>query len=140
MSTQPAGLAAELSVEDLWPRGCTDSMGTRARNAVLREGVTTAGALAALSDGELLDMRHIAHGLGITYRQLNYWVKRGYLRPEHDGGSGVARRWPAAEAEIARRMSRLISAGIDVAAAAAFARNDWPDGEIAPGIRIEVAA
>jgi hypothetical protein len=83
--------------------------------------------------------RHVVHELGITYRQLNYWSMRGYLRPEHETrGPGEPRRWPAGERDVARRMGQLVAAGIAVETAAAFARKSWPAGEIAPGIRIEV--
>ena len=191
MSAQAEELTAGLTVEDLWPYDCTDYMGTKARNAVLREGITTAAQLAARTDGELPGVRnlgpnvlaeirralagygletaaapqpavsrvrrarsvpvgarrreggsrHVAEELGIPCHRLGHWVRRGYLRPERGGaGPGFHCRWPEAEVEIARRMSRLVATGIDVARAAVFARDDWPRGEIAPGIRIEVDA
>lgn len=71
--------------------------------------------------------------LGITYRQLNHWPVQGWLRPVFEGGSGRNREWPEAELEIARRMAKLIDAGLTVPAAAKFARDAWPFGEIAPG-------
>lgn len=78
--------------------------------------------------------------LGITYRQLDYWARRGYLRPINGfSGSGRDREWPPAEVTIARRMGRLTAAGISPGQAAVFARDKWPRGEIAPGIVIEVA-
>ena len=88
--------------------------------------------------------RHITDELGITYRQLDSWVRRGYLRPErktvrggkyHDG-SGAPRRWPATELEVARRMGRLVAAGLRPERAAGFARNSWPAGDLAPGLRL----
>ena len=72
--------------------------------------------------------------LGVTYRQLDHWCRLGYLHPEFSGGSGRNREWPAAELEVARRMGQLTAAGIAVAVAHDYARNRWPDGEIAPGI------
>jgi len=84
--------------------------------------------------------RHVADELGITYRQLNYWVMQGHLHPEHDTrSSGIPRRWPAGELEIARRMARLTAAGLTVERAAVFARDSWPEGEIAPGLTLEVS-
>lgn len=75
--------------------------------------------------------------LGISYRQLDYWVRQGWLRPERDRrGTGVPRRWPEAELAVARRMVRLTAAGFPPALAHRFARDLWPDGEIAPGIWI----
>ena len=72
---------------------------------------------------------------GITYRQLDYWVRLEFLRPEiHQGRD---RWWPPREVEIATRMGRLVAAGLSVERAAVFARDDWPRGEIAPGITLE---
>ncbi len=82
---------------------------------------------------------HVERDLGITYRQLDYWVRCGYLRPANGfSGSGRDREWSLTELEIARRMGRLVAAGISVEKAAAFARDGWPRAEIAPGIVIEV--
>ncbi len=76
--------------------------------------------------------------LGITYRQISHWVRAGYLRPEGRSGTGRALTWPASDAEIARRIGVLTAAGILPAAAHQYARNGWPDGEIAPGLRLVV--
>ena len=92
---------------------------------------------SAVSDGVIACTTHLPAALGITYRQLDHWAIYGYLHPQIYGGSGTARWWPAAEVEIARRMGRLAAAGLTVKRAAAFARDDWPRGEIAPGITLE---
>lgn len=77
--------------------------------------------------------------LGVTYRQLDYWNRKGYIRSANEGiGTGRTREWPRAELEIARRMGRLVAAGVSVERAAVFARDGWPRGEIAPGVVIEV--
>jgi transposase-like protein len=60
--------------------------------------------------------------LGVSYRQLDYWCRRGYLRPITPGGSGNPRRWPEAELEVARRMATLVRSGYQAAAAAQLAR------------------
>lgn len=100
----------------------------------------------AASEGLPACSRHLEAEIGITYRQIDYWARQGYLKPQRrlnlsgrGPRSGVSRVWPAAEMEIARRMVRLIQAGLGVAHAAAFARESWPKGEIAPGIMLEVA-
>jgi hypothetical protein len=46
--------------------------------------------------------------------------------------------WPAGEIEIARRIGHLVAASLPLARSARFARQEWPRGEIAPGITIEV--
>jgi len=77
--------------------------------------------------------------LGLTYRRLDMWTRVGHVHCENpDPGSGVPRTWSGAELEIARRMVVLTAAGLELAAAAAFARGGWPEGEIAPGITVSV--
>lgn len=81
--------------------------------------------------------------LGITYRQLDYWSRLGYLRPVRlergrGEGSGSPRVWPPAELHVARLMGRLTAAGIQPSLAAVVARK-WPDSEeIAPGIFVQI--
>lgn len=103
------------------------------------------GVLCAVCSGEVFAKGlttcslHVENELGITYKQLHHWAERGYLRPEQARrGTGIPRCWPPGEVEIARRMARLTRAGVIPAQAAVFARESWPSGEIAPGIRIEV--
>ena len=81
----------------------------------------------------------VAGMCGISYRRLHHWASRGWLHPQGQGGTGCDWYWPAAEAEVARRMARLVAAGLVPAKAAQAARECWPAGEIAPGIRIEVS-
>ena len=103
---------------------------------VTGDQVQQAGPVSTVTVG----MAETERDLGITYRQLDHWARKGYLRPVNGfGGSGRDREWPAAELEIARRMGRLVAAGLSVEKSAAFARDTWPHGEIAPGISIEAA-
>jgi hypothetical protein len=79
---------------------------------------------------------------GLSYRQLDYWVSKGFLRPEvrwgDPEGKGHGRIWPPREVEIAARMARLLAAGLPLAWSAEFARDRWPCGELAPGITVTV--
>jgi DNA-binding transcriptional MerR regulator len=59
---------------------------------------------------------------GLTYRQIDHWSRRGWLRPSAPGGTGNARVWPQAELQIADLMRRLTRAGLAVEAAAQAAR------------------
>jgi hypothetical protein len=111
--------------------------------------VTTALALVTDKTGDelpdLLTSADIMFEAAITYRQLDFWDRAGYLRPGRvwrgqRRGSGSPRSWPGGELEIARRMGRLVRAGIPVSLAASVARGSWPRCEIAPGIWIEVTA
>jgi DNA-binding transcriptional MerR regulator len=93
----------------------------------------------------LLTSADITFEAGITYRQLDHWVRRGYLRPEHVGknrygsSSGYSRYWTREELDVARVMGRLTAAGLTPTAAHRIARSGEPRAELAPGIQIEVA-
>lgn len=71
----------------------------------------------------------------ITYRQLDHWCVKGWLRPDHRGGTGYARTFSGDEVRVARVMARLVAAGLTPAAAHRVARGEQ---ELAPGIRVLV--
>jgi WhiB family transcriptional regulator, redox-sensing transcriptional regulator len=75
---------------------------------------------------------------GISYRQLDFWARQGYLRPCGTGGSGNGRLWTAEEVAVARRMGDLVTAGLTAGAAAQIAREGWPGG-LAPGSSLHPA-
>jgi len=83
-------------------------------------------------------------GTDITYRQLDYWVRQGYLYPTNPqpGSGGGLRQFPANELAVAALMSRLVAAGLTVKAAAVTARakgsDPWVD--LGPGLRLEIRA
>src|SRR5215467_1780851 len=81
----------------------------------------------------------LAEQAGISPRQISYWTEQGWLHPEGDGGSGNWWSWPDAEVEVARRMGVLTAAGLPPEWSAGFARDGWPEGELAPGITVRVA-
>jgi WhiB family redox-sensing transcriptional regulator len=67
---------------------------------------------------------------GITYRQLDTWVRADRLAPATPaGGSGSRREFTLAEAGVARRMASLIGQGFQLAAAAEIAR-DYPEARL----------
>ena len=88
--------------------------------------------------GRTYSSTEVASEAAVTYRNLDYWTRLGYLRPEHEGGTGNSRKWPEGELEIARRMGRLTAAGLPLAFAAAMARDTWPEGRLAPDITVTV--
>lgn len=57
-----------------------------------------------------------------TYRQLDHWVRRGWLSPVGGNGTGHRREWPARERRVALVMKRLTEAGFQVETAADVAR------------------
>jgi DNA-binding transcriptional MerR regulator len=91
-------------------------------------------ATAAISSDDML-------AAGISYRQLDYWCSKGYLRPDSASpGSGYARRFPPEEREIARLMVVLTKAGLEPKAAARAARegveNDQPYGTLNDSVAV----
>lgn len=85
-----------------------------------------------------LSTAEFAERAGISVRQAFYWAERDWLHPEGNGGTGNPWSWPEAEIEIARRMGRLTAAGLPLEWCAQFARNSWPQGELAAGIKVVV--
>lgn len=69
---------------------------------------------------------------GVSYRQLDYWARMGYLNVD-EPGSGRRRDWPPGELAVARQMGRLVQAGIPPELASGIARGMT---EIAPGIHV----
>jgi hypothetical protein len=65
--------------------------------------------------------------LGLSYRQLDHWTRKGWVRADDPTpGSGKRRTWDDHELAIAARMVRLIDAGFVVGKAAEIAR--WRTG------------
>jgi hypothetical protein len=64
----------------------------------------------------------VAKDCGITYRQMDHWVRLGYLQPGEGHGSGHARQWTRTELGVARDMGLLVKAGLLPAAAHRAAR------------------
>ena len=74
--------------------------------------------------------------LGLTYRQLDFWVRKGYLKPIRLGpGRGTDRMFPASEVQVAAKMAAYVAAGLPPAVAYRAVRNG---GQLAPGVRIVV--
>lgn len=79
-----------------------------------------------------------------TYRQIDYWVRAGYLHPTRGGtGSGHWRRWPESEARVAIVMSRLIRCGFAVPDAARIARAFIEQGtrrfDLVEGVQLQLS-
>lgn len=88
---------------------------------------------------------------GITYRQLDHWVRQGWVKPRFlrrngeaaEGGSGYTRDFSEEESRVVLRMGRLVNVGLKAEEAALAARSmvdrdeDWVrlDG----GVEISIA-
>lgn len=80
---------------------------------------------------------------GATYRQLDHWVRRGWLHPTDPApGNGYRRDWPHLEMQVAALMRRLTAAGININVAARLARALAGNGawtvELGPGLLLTV--
>lgn len=81
--------------------------------------------------------------VGVSYRQLDHWCRRGYLRPlQATPGSGCARIWPAPERDVALLITRLQSVGVELSTAARIARSMADSGadraELGGGVFISI--
>ncbi len=74
---------------------------------------------------------------GLSYRQLDHWTTRGWLKVVGDAkpGTGNARSWLVGEDRVAGIMVRLTDAGIKPDVAEQIARGHH---EIGPGIVVMV--
>jgi hypothetical protein len=62
-----------------------------------------------------------ADRVGIGYRQLDHWIRKGYIRGGLPG-SGHPRDLPGAEVEVLRYMAALVNSGVHPTMAAPIAR------------------
>ena len=76
----------------------------------------------------------LAERTGATYRQVDHWARRGYLRV-NSRGHGVLRHWSDEEIRVATVMARLVAAGLTPAAAHTAARGR---SRIGPGVYVLV--
>jgi hypothetical protein len=68
-----------------------------------------------------LDSATAADRAGITYRQLDWWCRQGYVHAP-SAGSGYRRTIPGPEMQVLQRMGRLVRTGLAVNVAATAAR------------------
>jgi DNA-binding transcriptional MerR regulator len=71
---------------------------------------------------------------GITYRQLDYWIRNGLIKPvDPTPGHGVPRYFRAPEARIAVTMGHLVAAGMDPRQARPLAEKIEKTGKVRIG-------
>lgn len=85
---------------------------------------------------------------GPTHRQVEEWVRRGFLRPSKDvtaepapegQGRTAAVCWPPAEQRVAIAMGRLYAAGLRPEAAEKVARHPmWGPVVLGPGVVVSL--
>lgn len=76
------------------------------------------------------DVAAIIRVTGVTYRQIDYWTRRGYLKPDVvDPGRGTRRHYPPRELDVAKRIAMRLVLGFTLARAAELARLEVDDAE-----------
>jgi DNA-binding transcriptional MerR regulator len=55
----------------------------------------------------------LARMAGISYRQLDYWSRRGFISTKHPG-YGHQRQWDDSEADRTLMLARLVRAGFEL--------------------------
>lgn len=76
-------------------------------------------------DTEVTTTGDAVFATGATYRQLDHWINRGWLRVPHrpgGTGSGYHRHWTTEELAVAATMARLVKARIPPDVAERIAR------------------
>jgi len=81
---------------------------------------------------------NMTEGSGATYRQIDYWSRKGHLVALNEGyGSGSRRYWRESEVTVARRMKALTDLGLKIGVAEQVARSGALN--VSEHVRIEVA-
>jgi hypothetical protein len=132
MPDDPITVNLAAPVRELWPadlheRGKT---GSRTITCLTRAGIWTVGELTARSARDVEDLR----GAGAaTVDEVRRVLAACGLRLKDDDDENAAAR----EFE---RIRLLRGAGLGPVAARRFARECWPEGEIAPGVTVSVGS
>ena len=79
---------------------------------------------------KLYSTDEVARHSGATFRQLDYWVRLGYVRPVRpSSGSGNARRWSEENLDRVRQIVRAIDEASEVLRAAGLPPG-WIHGRV----------
>jgi len=113
-----------------------------AAEAGLVPTLTTGETAATTTEVEYHHMsRDVCAQAGITFRQLEYWVMKGFVRPvTPTPGSGYVLEFDEAEAAVVVRLGALVRAGFLLRAAAELARSPIGDSDLGAGLRLEVSS
>ena len=85
----------------------------------------------------------VADRIGATYRQLDYWIRRGYVEGMDAfacPGTGYNRTWQAQSLASAERLARLVRAGFVTEVAASLAAEGDGTHDVAPGVTVTIGA
>jgi hypothetical protein len=81
-----------------------------------------------VSEQQRVTTRQLAELAGITYRQADYWCRRGFLLHSDPQGSGSRRTHPTSEVMVADALRQVVGAGCLVGAQVADTVRDLPPG------------
>jgi hypothetical protein len=124
------------SVQDDGSAACTSA--NRPSGGWIERNELPHCSLCTRATAEEIQSADVVSATGATYRQIDYWVRQGYINPTpriNGAGSGTPRVWPAEELKVAREMAVLVAVGLLPDAAHRAARSG---GVLAPGVRIVV--
>lgn len=65
----------------------------------------------------------------ITYRQLDFWCRKGYILQQGAAGSGFSRQIPESERPVLQLMARLVRIGLPAEQASKIARQALKTGK-----------
>lgn len=74
-----------------------------------------------------LTTQQLCHITGLTMRQIDHWIRQGYVRSDtrnERSGTGIPRTFSGEQVRIAKRMAALVRCGFTPSAAAHLAVGD----------------
>jgi hypothetical protein len=84
----------------------------------------------------------VARAAGVSYRQVDYWIRAGHVPGRANTGVGYERRWTQRERDNVIFLAVLIRAGLTVAAAARLLEQHLIDGQtvfqLTDGVRLRI--
>jgi hypothetical protein len=131
MPDDPITVNLAAPVRELWPADKRErgKVASQAITCLFRARVATVGALTGMSVEEVSDIRHAGAAVVDEIRRA---LAACGLSLRDDDGNGAGREFA--------RIRLLRGAGLGPVAARRFARECWPEGEIAPGVTVSVGS
>lgn len=74
--------------------------------------MTTDDIPAQSTEPRVILASEVCRRAGVTYRQLDYWARRGFI-PDTGKGSGVPRQFTEADVDYITTFGRLVKAGLE---------------------------
>lgn len=81
----------------------------------------------------------VAHKAGVSFRQVDYWLRNGLIPGIKTGGTGFPRELTAAQVKFVTMMGSLVKAGMQPKPASDLVKKLLKDGEVRIGTWIKVS-